>query len=522
MFELLSKQKYLPLLIFALAWALYLNNSGGVSIYILDEAKNTECAREMLERSDFIVPTFNQILRTDKPPLHYFFMMLSYSVFGVNPFAARFFSALFGALTVLISYLFTRKYAGAMPALLTAFVLLASIHLSVQFHLAVPDPYLVFFMTAALFSFYLFWNEKKPVFGLALYLAIGLGVLAKGPVAIALPGLILLLFLLFNRQLKWPVIRRLYPFGGAVLVLLIALPWYLLVHQKTGGAWTEGFFLKHNLGRFSEEMEGHGGTFLLTLLYVLIGLFPFSVYLPQAVRQGFRDRQNPFVLFNLVAGLVIVGFFMLSKTRLPNYTVPALPFLAILTGLFLHEKWNQPKALTVGLWVFFVFGMLLVPAVLVGLRYDPSLKNMPYIAWYFLPFPMLACLALYFFYKRKIEATLGAVLLTGMITGFVFFRFAFPVIDRQNPVAQSLGLLEGKEVRYFQKFNSAYVFNLKREIPKIEMNEIGAFFDKYPQGVIISTQKKIRQTELPANAQISFSAHDLFESPTTVLITRKR
>jgi hypothetical protein len=104
----------------------------------------------------------------------------------------------------------------------------------------------------------------------------------------------------------------------------------------------------------------------------------------------------------------------------------------------------------------------------------------------------------------------------------VFFRFAFPVIDRQNPVAQSLGLLEGKEVRYFQKFNSAYVFNLKREIPKIEMNEIGAFFDKYPQGVIISTQKKIRQTELPANAQISFSAHDLFESPTTVLITRKR
>lgn len=522
MFERISKLKYLPWLVFALAWFLYLNNSGGVSIYILDEAKNAECAREMLERSDLIVPIFNQTLRTDKPPLHYFFMMLSYSVFGVGPFAARFFSTLFGALMMVITYLFTRKFAGQQVALLTAMVLLASIHLSIQFHLSVPDPYLVFFMTAALFSLYLFLNEQNPFFGISLYVALGLGTLTKGPIAIALPGLICLLFLIFSKQFKWSVIRKLCPFGGAALIMLIVLPWYVLVHQQTNGAWTEGFFLKHNLGRFSEEMEGHGGTFLLTLLYVLIGLFPFSVYLPQAIRQALNNRNNHFIFFTLIAGLTIVGFFTLSKTRLPNYTVPSLPFLAILTGLFLQKNISHPKSFLTGLWIVFAIALILVPGILLGLRFDPSLKDVSYVGWYFLPFPLLAGFALILFYKHKTEATISTVLLAGMITGFAFFRFSFPAIDQQNPVEQSLPILDGKELRYFQKFNAAYPFNLKQEIPEIEEHDIAAFFQEYPQGVIISTQKKINRIELPADAEISFAAHDLFESPTTVLITRKK
>ena len=110
------------------------------------------------------------------------------------------------------------------------------------------------------YAFYLFLNDQKAIFGITLYAAIGLGTLAKGPIAIALPGLIFLLFLIFSKQLKWAIIRKLHPFSGAALVLLIALPWYILVHLQTNGAWTEGFFLKHNLGRFSDEMEGHRGT----------------------------------------------------------------------------------------------------------------------------------------------------------------------------------------------------------------------------------------------------------------------
>ena len=85
------------LVLFILSFAICSLNIGGNTIYILDEAKNATCALEMMQRNDWVVPTFNGELRTDKPPLHYFLMLISYRVFGVNEFAARFFSAFFKA-----------------------------------------------------------------------------------------------------------------------------------------------------------------------------------------------------------------------------------------------------------------------------------------------------------------------------------------------------------------------------------------------------------------------------------------
>jgi 4-amino-4-deoxy-L-arabinose transferase-like glycosyltransferase len=119
---------------------------GATPIYILDEARNSECAREMMQRNDWIVPTFNGELRTDKPPLHYFFMSISYKIFGVNEFAARFFSAAMGLLTVLITYFYTKRLLNAFAAFCAAVVLAISTHFLFEFRLAVPDPYLIFFI----------------------------------------------------------------------------------------------------------------------------------------------------------------------------------------------------------------------------------------------------------------------------------------------------------------------------------------------------------------------------------------
>ncbi|HET6540195.1 MAG TPA: glycosyltransferase family 39 protein, partial [Chryseolinea sp.] len=69
-------------IIVVLSIVVYSSNLGGFSIYILDEAKNASCAMEMMQRDDLIVPTFNGKLRTDKPPLHYYFMIASYKAFG--------------------------------------------------------------------------------------------------------------------------------------------------------------------------------------------------------------------------------------------------------------------------------------------------------------------------------------------------------------------------------------------------------------------------------------------------------
>ncbi|WP_430971946.1 ArnT family glycosyltransferase [Sunxiuqinia rutila] len=522
MIKQISNSRYYPWFVFLIALALYLSNLGGSSIYILDEAKNATCAAEMFERSDVIVPTFNQELRTDKPPLHYFFMMLSYSIFGVNAFAARFFSAVFGALTILITFLFVRRFHSEKAALWSSFVLLSSIHLTIQFHLAVPDPYLIFFFTASIYAFYAAVKEKRLSYLLLLYISIGLGTLSKGPVAIGLPGLVFLLFLIFSKRFKWSEISQLRPFMGAAIVLLIALPWYILVHLKTNGLWSEGFFLKHNLGRFSSEMEGHGGLFILTLFFVLIGLFPFSAFIIQTLKKAFANRKDDFTLLSLVTGITIVVFFSISRTKLPNYTVPAYPFFAILIGLWLSQLKMNEVRLKGSMLGLLIFSLLLVPALYIGIKFDPALAHLNYLALYFFPIPVGMLFAYFLFSRQQIKRSLQVVGLSTMLGALSFITIVFPRIDQENPVAKSIHLLEGKEVRYYEKFNPSFSFYLQKEIEYLEPEQFASFFKEYPDGVIISTKRKLEGVALPDDVEVAFSSRDIMERPTTVLLTRKQ
>jgi len=107
---------------------------------------------------------------------------------------------------------------------------------------------------------------------------------------------------------------------------------------------------------------------------------------------------------------------------------------------------------------------------------------------------------------------------TGILTGIIFFALIYPQIDRLNPVNQSIHLLEGKDVAYYKRYNSGYAFKLKKRIDPLESGEIAAWFRKHPDGVIISTEKLIKEIEIPEGYDIIFSMKDVFETPVTVLI----
>ncbi len=519
MLKRLADQKNFPLLLFFFSFVLYISFSGYTSIYILDEAKNATCAREMSDNGDLYSPTFNNVLRTDKPPLHYFFMMMAYRVFGVNPFAARFFSAVFGALTILISFLFTKQILNSRSAFYTVVVLLSSIHLSIQFHLAVPDPILIFFFTASLFLFYQSVASNKALYPILMYVAMGFGTLSKGPVAILLPGLIFLLFLVFTRNFKWKTIWKLKPLLGIFIVLAVASPWYLLNGIQTEWEWTRGFFLKHNVNRFSGAMEGHGGIFLLTFLFVFLGLFPFSVYFPQVLRNAFKNKNNHFILFCLIAGLTVVGFFSVSQTKLPNYTVPAYPFLAVLFGYYLSNFGQSFRHLRMNYIVLLIIGILVPIGSFIAMGFDSSLASQNSYALFFVVLPIMLLLA--FLYRQKLEKHFLFIGLSGIITALVFFGIVFPKLDKQNPVQQSLHLLENSKTVFFKKYNPSFSFYLKKEIPHIYVSDFEQFFKDHPNGTIISTKKKLKDIELPANCEIIFEGKDLFESPTTVIVGKK-
>ncbi len=519
MIEKLVRNRYFTLALFLFALALYLLNTWGVSIYILDEAKNATCAREMLESRNLFVPTFNFGLRTDKPPLHYFFMMLAYKMFGVTPFAARFFSGVCGALTVLISFIYTKRVLGDRIAFWTATILLASVHLSIQFHLSVPDPYLIFFIIWSLFAFYNVFKTKSFREILFMYLAIAFGILAKGPVALLLPGLVFLLFLVFSRNFKWKTIKSFRPFLGAVIVIVVATPWFIINGLKTNWEWTVGFFGEHNLHRFSDTMEGHGGSFMITLLFVLAGLFPFFVFLPRALAFALKNRKNEFILFNLIAGITIVAFFSVSQTKLPNYTVPSYPFIMVLIAYFVSQKWLSFKRFRIEYFVLLMVAVLVPIAGFVAMKYDPSLAEIRQIVWWFLVLPFGIFLA--YFFRKKLNNFLLLIAVSGAITGAVFFVIVFPKLDSQNPVSKSLRILEGKEIVFYKKYNPAYSFYLKKKIIPLTYDEFPEFFRNNSDGVIISTKKKIAEIKLEPEYEIVFSGKDLFETPTTVLIQQK-
>jgi len=496
-------------------------NSWGPSVYILDEAKNAGCAMEMYQRGDWVVPTFNNALRTDKPPLHYYFMKLAYSILGINPFAARFFSSVMGVLLVLTVYFFTRKFLNEMTALAASLILLSSIHITIQFHLAVPDPYLIYFLTLSLFMFYDGFKSGKRFSLMASYSSVALATLAKGPVAIIFYGLIVLIFLFTVRSFSWKELLRLQVPQGIILFFLLVLPWYVAVGIETQGVWLEQFFFKHNLGRFTSTMEGHRGFPLASFVILILGLMPYSFFFPQMMRCVWAERQNHFMVLCTVVVLVVVIFFSLSRTILPTYIGPAFPFFAILLGYYgatIINKSGRPSLLTNAV-VFAVIAAAMAVAVWFGLRNDTSLASLSYLWVYFIPLVAGAFLTIFFLTNQKIKHAAITYVGSFIIFGQLFFYQVFPRIDATNPVSQSISIVKGASaVACFQNMNPAFVFGLKHPVPTLHDWQAVQEFLNQP-GSLIITEKKFL-TEIESNEySILFERKDLFENPITMIIS---
>lgn len=513
----------IPVFIFISSFFVFSANIGGLSIYSLDEAKNSECAREMLERGDLIVPTFNYQLRTDKPPIHYYFMILSYKIFGVNEFSARFFSSFFGALTVLITFLFARRYLGEKVAFLSFVVLISSLHLSVQFHMAVPDPYLIFFINAALFSFYVGFTEKKRTFLYLFYIFMGLGVLTKGPVAVVLPSVIILLYLFITKNLSLKNVLLLRPFSGLLLFLAVSLPWYVAVYLKTDGKWVYDFIFRHNIHRFSQPMEGHGGIFLLTFLFVFVGMLPFSVFIIQAVKRVWKDRNN-FLLFLMIFVGVYTVFFSISKTKLPNYTVPVYPPLGIMLGYYLSKIDLSDLRSIISSVVFYIFiSLTAVVGLYFGIKSEPPISDLSYLSFWFLILVFGGILSLFFFLKKNYTMGILSLSVFSIFMGFVFFYKAFPPVDKRNPVMQMLPLIKkDAEIVYYRNFNPAFVFYLRRHIKPVEKNQIGKILSENERVYILTRKRYLKDFGKFENAYVLKVVKDLFEKKISALVSNRR
>ncbi|MEO8116102.1 MAG: glycosyltransferase family 39 protein [Bacteroidota bacterium] len=513
------KQSYFYFLLIMLAILLFFH-IGATPIYILDEAKNAECAREMLQNHNWIIPTFNGELRTDKPPLHYFFMAISYSVFGYTEFAARFFSVIMGLLTVCITYFYTKKFTTPFIAFCAVLVLIASTHFIFEFRLAVPDPYLIFFIAFGLFSAFS-WIEENKISQLYISAAaLALACLTKGPIALALPGLCIFVWIIWTK--KWKHVSTMHLIGALILFLLIALPWYIAVDRATNGEWTKGFFIENNLNRFADPQEGHGGFFGLTLVFFIFGMLPFLVFVGGIIKNRKIVFSNSLVKFSGIIVLIFIIFFSFASTRLPNYAMPCYPFAAIVIGKYiaglLNGNWIGKKY---PYYILIAFTICIPVAGYFALMQEDDLNFLAPIALILLIVPLLLIVFLFLkkddFFKKQIAWIFGVF----CILNFIGIAYLYPVIYRQNPVAATIEQVKDKDnIFSYQIFNSGYRFYLDKNIPRTFYTDTLKQWLQLPGNAIVITRLEFLP-DLKNLPLVEIARHrDIFELPTTVILKK--
>lgn len=499
----------------------------GFPVYILDEAKNATCAMEMLQRGDWVVPTFNGQLRTDKPPLHYFFMMASYSIFGVTPFAARLFSVIMGMLTVGVVYRYTRRLEGERMAFVAGLTLASSFFFIAQFHLAVPDPYFIFFLTLCWLSFASGLRNGKASDLYVSYSSLALAFLAKGPAAVALTVLVLVPYLGLTSGFSRESFRRTKALAGLGLFLLIAVPWWIAVAWQTKGAWVSDFIWSHNVGRFLTPYEGHTSIPGMAVVMFFISLIPLSVLIPRAMYQGWMERgARPLILLAMLAVAAVVIFFTLSSTFLPNYVGPAVPFGAILIA-YAVERWIRKGQVTRLQWRLSIGAALVlaavVPVLYIAITRDQWIGDVPELALYFLPWPAGALVYSWFLRKGDIHKAVVAWFVGFWLAGVMIFYGAVPRIMAHNPVIQSLEIVQqtDREVIGYRFFNAAYLFALQKPLPTFWTPAEVLNYTTGGKPVMVLSRADYENELVEAGFKVIFRHPYLFEGSTALILVNE-
>lgn len=485
-------------LLVAAAAALTLPNLGAPSLWDVDEGVNAEAAREMRENDTWVIPTFNYKLRTAKPVMLYWLQRVSYAAFGVSEWSARLPSVLAAWATALLTYELARRMFGRPTGLLAGVVLVSALEVCVLAHAATPDATLLLF---TVLTFYLFWSRHEGGsrrWWLPTAAACGLAVLTKGPVGVALPGLVLLLYFAWNRELGRLFDRKLI--GAGLVFALVAGPWYGLVTAETRGQWLGAFLGQENLSRFVTPMQNHRGPIYYHAA-ALVALFtPWTVFLFAALwyaGQGARRAAGPlpegkgggepvrafrFLICWFGAYLV---FFSVAATKLPNYVLPLYPALAVLTARFLTRwqsgelvlpKWLMPVGVAgLVLTAAVVGGGLLVagdtvPALPRGARLFPGLGPWAVIALVPLGTAVVLALALRANDRTRFvcAAAVGAVAFTGLTAAFP--TLAIDPYKAPKELVRASGVGDpSRDLRlaHCEWFQPSLVFYARREVVEV-------------------------------------------------------
>lgn len=519
----ISKRTLLALVLLSFVLLPFVLGLASFPIYIVDEARNSQAAWEMYESGNYVVPYFAGGLRADKPPLHYYGMQMGYALFGKTPLGARLGSLLCALACLLVLFVVGQKYFSKSGGWITVVVYGVGLYVPLQFHLATPDPYLAFFFLAGMLALYHGFVNNQQWYLYVGYCCIGLATLAKGPVALFLAAASWLVFISIEQSAFWESIKRLRLLQGIVIFLLVVVPWFWKVHLATEGAFTEEFFLGHNVDRFLNVKEGHKGFWGFIFFIVFVGLLPFGGWALYKIKR--RWEEDVFIRYLAIVSGVILLFFSVSQTQLPSYPFPAFGFIALLAADGIRFRWNTARAQnSISSALIFSSASLvfcLIPlGICVGLEKDPVLYTLSNAWPLFLPSSILAMLGMYVFVQSTAQKAMYVVGVAAIVNQLVLMGWGLPALSQFNQVAASVPLLKSApEIVAYGRFSPAYIFELNDCINQVRNpQELEDYLKASGGGALIITAERYKdQLVETTNLTEVFRQKDLFEYPTTII-----
>jgi 4-amino-4-deoxy-L-arabinose transferase-like glycosyltransferase len=311
-----------------------------------DAGMYADIGARMAQSGDWITPRFNGLRYLEKPPLLYWLIALTYRLTGPSEWGAHLWPALSGVAGVILTYVIGKTLFGAAAGLWAGLVLATNIGYVVFARVISTDLLFTLWLSLTCFAFLQAYHGQGRLWLPLGYVSMGLAIMTKGVIGIALPGLIILAFLALSKDL--PALKRLGLWWGLPLALGLALPWHVIVAVRHEGFF--GFYVVDNhllrfLGQRAFVEDDVPLSFLGFLGATLTLLGPWSLFLPAALRCSpihlrAAGRHGPAALFLLLWAGLIVGFFAFSPLKLEHYGLPAFPALALLLGLFWHDVWQ--------------------------------------------------------------------------------------------------------------------------------------------------------------------------------------
>jgi dolichol-phosphate mannosyltransferase len=337
-----SRLNGLALLILVAAAFLFFARPG-TALQEPQEARFAEVARQMTHGATWIVPTLPGQSFADKPPLLPWLLMLSFRIFGVHDWAARLVAGCAGFAAVLLTWLWGRRVLGPRAALAGAVVLCLSAHFVYLGRLLTTDSLLAACVVAAWAAAHTALLGDRATgalsrrWWLVSALACGLGLLTKGPIALALVAGPVLLLSWLDRRIARPSWRAWLLYVAVAVGL--AAPWYAAQELSEPGFLMD-FLWRQHVVRFATPFD-HSEPVWYFLPRLALGMLPWTLLLPGLIR--FLGRHSPraalrrpaplgFILLTFVLTLLL---FSASGCKRPTYILPAMPPLALLLGCYL-------------------------------------------------------------------------------------------------------------------------------------------------------------------------------------------